>query len=169
MRHGICCPGHRYLLEVKAGQIIGAIEGLKIPLLRMPTVDEIAIEAGIPPIEAEHLVYKLAAQTGWFKPTPELIHNPRRQLGEVLVCAARIRQNFVTEDGKSEKFDYDEDAGIVEEAKRFLRDYPQLLPKLTDDGEKVNAWSQEALRFLGDNYVPEDRNIPYFGVASPRY
>jgi hypothetical protein len=161
-------PEHRYLLEVKAGQIIGAIERLKLLLLRMPTVDETAVEAGITPQEAVHLVYKLAAQTGWFNPTPELIHNARRQLGEVLVCAARIRQKFVTDYGKSEKFDYDEDAEIVEEAKRFLSDYPRLLPKLTVDGEKVIVWSQEALRFLGDNYVPEDRNNTIFWSCKPK-
>jgi hypothetical protein len=159
-------PKHRYLLEVDAGKIIGVIERLKHLLLRMPTVDEVAVEAGITPSEAEHLVYKLAAQTGWYNPTPEIIRDARVRLGEILVCAARIRQNFVAEDGKSEKFDYDEDARIVEDAKSFLKNYPHFLPKLTDDGE-VYSWNQETLKFLGDNYNPKDRREPYFGVASP--
>ncbi len=162
-------PNHRYLLEVDVGRIIGAIERMKLLLMRMPTVDEIAIEAGIVPSEAEHLVYKLASQTGWFNPTPEIIGKARARLGEVLVCAARIRQKCVAEDGKSEEFDYDEDSGIVEEAKRFLKDHPQLLPSLTEDCENVVAWSQEALRLLGDNYVPKERDRPYARVASPRY
>ena len=99
----------------------------------MPTVDEIAVEAGITPSEAEHLTYKLAAQTGWHNPTPEIIYATRVKLGEVLVCAARIRKKVVAEDGTSEKLDYSEDTGIVEEAKRFLKNYPQFLPKLTPD------------------------------------
>ncbi len=162
-------PNHRYLLEVDVGRIIGAIERMKLLLMRMPTVDEIAVEAGIVPSEAEHLVYKLASQTGWFNPTPEIIGKARARLGEVLVCAARIRQKRVAEDGKSEEFDYDEDAGIVEEAKRFLNDHPQLLPNLTEDGENVIVWSQEALRLLGDDYVPEGRDRSYVGVVSTGY
>ena len=161
-------PGHRYLFDVDAGRIIRTIERLKPLLLRMPTVDEIAVETGITPSEAEHLTYKLAAQAGWYNPTPEIIYAARVKLGEVLVCAARIRQKLVAEDGTSEKFDYAEDTGIVEEAKRFLKNYPQFLPKLTPDGE-VAKWNQEALRFLGDNYSSKDRNIPYFGVARPEH
>ncbi len=159
-------PNHRYLLEVDAGRITRAIERLKPLLMRMPTVDEIAIEAGITPSETEHIVYKLATQTGWYNPTQEIILKARTRLGEVLVCAARIRQQLVADDGKSEDFDYDEDARIVKEANFFLKDHPQLLPMLTDDGEKVDVWSQEALRFLGDNYTPQERNRPYLGIVS---
>ncbi|MCW4046133.1 MAG: hypothetical protein NWE99_01020 [Candidatus Bathyarchaeota archaeon] len=162
-------PGQEYLFDVDAARIIAAVERLKQVLLRMPTVDEIAVEAGITPTEAEQLAYKLATQTGWFNPAPELIRDARVKLGEALVCAARIRDKHVTEDGKSESFDYNDDAEIVKEAKRFLKDYPQLLPKLADDGDEVVSWSQEALRFLGENYTPESRNRPYVGVASPRY
>lgn len=158
-------PNHRYLLEVNDGRIVGAIERLKPLLLRMPTVDDIAIEIGIPPSETEPIVYKLASQTGWYNPTPEIILKTRIRLGETLVCAARIKQKLVSEDGKSEKFDYNEDAGIVEDAKRFLKNHPQLLPTLTADGEKVDAWNQEALRFLGDNYVPQDRSKPFLAVV----
>ena len=100
-------------------------------------------------------------------PTPELILNARARLGEVLVCAARIKQNLVAEDGKSENFDYDEEAGIVKEAKGFLKNNPQLLPILIADGDKVDVWSQEALRLLGDNYVPLDRLRPFL-VVVPR-
>jgi len=90
-----------------------AIEPL---LLCMPIVDDIAIEIGVPPSETEPVVYKLASQTGWYNPTPEIILKARVSLGEALVCAARIKQKLVAEDGQSEKFDYDEDAGIVEDA-----------------------------------------------------
>jgi hypothetical protein len=131
-------------------EIIAAIERLKVVLMRMPTVDEIAVEAGATPGEAEKLVYKLATQTGWFNPTPELIRNAREKLGEVLVCAARIRDKHVDENGKSEAFDYDEDAVILEEAKRFLTEYQSLLPKLTADGEGVVSWPSEALKFQGE-------------------
>ena len=130
-------PGHEYLLDVDAARIIAAIERLKPVLLRMPTTDEIAVEAGITPQEADKRAYKLATQTGWFKPAPKLIRDARVRLGEALVCAARIRDKYVAEDGKSETFDYDDDLGVVEEAKRLLRDKPQLLPKLSDDGDEV--------------------------------
>ena len=92
-----------------------------------------------------------------------------KNLGEVLVCAARIRDKFMAEDGKSESFDYDDNAGLVEAAKRFLKDYRHLLPKLANDGDYIASWNQEALKFLGENYVPEARNRPYLGVVSPRY
>jgi len=49
-----------------------------------------------------------------------------------LVCAARIRDGKVGDDGKSEDFDYDDELEIVEEAKRFLKEYPELLPKLNE-------------------------------------
>lgn len=159
-------PGQEYLLDVDAGRIIGAIDRLKAVLLRMPTVDEIAVEAGVVPGEAEKLAYKLATQTGWFNPKPELIRDARVKLGEALVCAARIRDKKVGEEGKSEAFDYDEDAVIVEEAKRFLRDYAGLLPKLTPDGEGVVSWSSEALKFLGEDYKPVERAIPFGAVVN---
>ncbi len=159
-------PGQEYLLDVDAARVIAAIERLKPVLLRMPTVDEIAVEAGITPQEAEKLAYKLATQTGWFNPSPELIRDARVRLGEALVCAARIRDKHVAEDGKSENFDYDDDHGVVEEAKRFLKDYPHLLPKLADDGGAVVFWSQEALRFLGENYVPKERQQPFLVVIN---
>jgi hypothetical protein len=161
-------PGQEYLLDVDASRIISAIERLKPVLLRMPTVDEIAVEAGITPLEAEKLAYKLATQTGWFNPTAELIRDAKVRLGEALVCAARIRDKHVAEDGKSENFDYDDEPLVVEEAKRLLREHPQLLPKLSDDGDEVISWSSEALRFLGEQYTPKDRRIPYLGIASPR-
>jgi hypothetical protein len=160
-------PGQEYLLDVDAARIIAIIERLKTVLLRMPTVDEIAVEAGITPHEAEKLAYKLATQTGWFNPTAELIRDVRIRLGEALVCAARIRDKLVAEDGKSETFDYDDEPWIVEEAKRFLREYPQLLPKLSNDGDEVASWSPEAFRFLGEQYTPKDRRTPYLGIATP--
>lgn len=153
-------PGQEYLLDVDAGRIIGAIDRLKVVLLRMPTVDEIAVEAGITPGEAEKLVYKLATQTGWFNPTPELIRDARVKLGEVLVCAARIRDNHVGEDGNSKVFNYKQDADIIEEAKRFLREYSHLLPSLTSNGEGVVSWPADGLKFLGENYEPEERTEP---------
>ena len=157
-------PGHRYLLEVDAGRVIGAIERLKPLLLRMPTKDELAVEIGITPVEAENLVYKLASQTGWYNPTSKLIADARFRLGEALVCAARMRDGYVTENGKSEDFNYEqeaEDANIVEDAKRFLNKNLPLLPILSKDGENVAGWSSEALRYLGDNYIPIDRSVPF--------
>jgi len=128
-------------------------------------VDEIAVETGITPEGAEKLAYKLAAQTGWFNPKPELIRDAREKLGEVLVCAARMRDGKVREDGKSEDFRYEDDIMVVEEAKRFLKTHPNLLPKLAEDGESVVSWSSEALKFLGEDYKPKERAEPHLWVV----
>jgi hypothetical protein len=157
-------PRQRYLVQVDAGRIIGATEHLKALLLRMPTVDEIAVEAGIPPQEATDLVYKLVDQTDWYNPTLKLIEEARVRLGEALVCAARIRDKHVAEDGTSEVFNYEKDAVIVEEANRFLKEHTLLLPKLSSDGEAVTKWPSEALQFLGENYVPIERPCPFFAA-----
>jgi thiamine pyrophosphate-dependent acetolactate synthase large subunit-like protein len=75
--------------------------------------------------------------------------------------AARIRDKQVDIDGSSKSFDYEEDTRIVEEAKRFLKEHPKLLPTLSKDGEKVLEWPSEALRYLGDSYIPKDRPIQF--------
>lgn len=160
-------PNHRYLLEVDAARIIGAIERLKPLLLRMPTVDEIAREVGITPKDAEPLVYKLTSETGWYNPTQQLIEDARVRLGETLICAARIKDHLVDENGESERFDYDkepEDATILDNAKHFLKEKPTLLPSLSKDGEQVVAWPSGAMGLLGDNYVAKDRIKPFFAV-----
>jgi hypothetical protein len=51
-------------------------------------------------------------------------------------------------------------AAVVEESKRFLKEHAYLLPKLSDDGDTDVSWPSEALRFLGENYTPEDRRRP---------
>ncbi|MDD3792991.1 MAG: hypothetical protein PHY74_07655 [Candidatus Bathyarchaeota archaeon] len=158
-------PDHRYLLEVDAQKIDGAIERLKPLLLRMPTVEEIAVEAGITPTEAEQLSYRFATQTGWYKPTRKLIEQTKTILGEALVCAARIRDRHVDENGKSKDFIYEqdlEDDNILKEAKRFLKDYPSLLPELSKDGDEVVEWPSNTLRLLGENYSPIGRQRPNF-------
>ena len=112
----------------------------------MPTIVELAVEVGITPAEAENLAYKLASKTVWYNPSEKLIENSKAKLGEVWVCAARIRDKQVDENGSSKSFDYEEDARIVEEANRFLKDHPKLLPTLSNDGENVIEWSSESLR-----------------------
>ena len=56
-------------------------------------------------------------------------------LGEVLVCAARMG------DGKPEDWHelYEDEDGpqIKKEAEWFLKKFPNMLPRLTEDGEKV--------------------------------
>ena len=158
-------PGQGYLLETDAVRVIAAIERLKVILMRPPTVDEIAVETGITPDGAEKLAYKLAAQTGWFNPKPELIRDSREKLGEVLVCAARMRDGKVGEDGESEDFNYDDDIGIIDEARRFLKEHVRLLPRLTGDGENVVSWPSEALKYLGEDYKPKERAKPHLWVV----
>jgi hypothetical protein len=155
-------PKHEYLLEVDAGRVVAAIERLWKILLRPPTVQEIAVETGITPQGAEKLAYKLADETGWFPPKPELVKDAAERLGEVLVCAARIR------DEKVSNFTYEDDPETMEKAKQFLKEHPEMLPKLDKYGEKVVYWPPEALKYLGKWYEPKDRIRPYFGVAYPK-
>jgi hypothetical protein len=159
-------PKHSHLLDVDASKFITAVKRLKSLLLRVPTTDELAVEVGITPGEAENLAYKLASKTGWYNPSEKLIENSKVKLGEVLVCAARIREKQVDMNGESECFDYKEDASIVQEAKRFLKDHPKLLPTLSKDGENVIEWPSESLRYLRDNYNPKDRSIPIFAAIN---
>ena len=160
-------PGQEYLFDVNEGRIIGAIDRLKSIISRMPTVDELALEVGIPPSEVEKIAYKLAAQTGWYNPTQKLIEDSKNKLGESLVCAARIRDKCIAENGNSNDFNYfEKDAVIIEEANRLLKEHPSLLPNLSDDGKAVISWPSETLRFLGENYVPENRDPPAFSFGS---
>jgi hypothetical protein len=156
-------PKHELPFEVDDSRIETAIERLKPLLFRVPTIDELAIEVGITPAEAQTLTYKLASKTGWYNPSDKLIETSKVTLGEVLVCAARIRDKHVELNGSSKSFDYQDDAHIVEEAKRFLNDYPKLPPTLSEDGEKVKVkgWSSEALRYLGYDYIPKDRSFQF--------
>jgi hypothetical protein len=154
-------PKHKLPFEVDDSRIATAIERLKPLLLRVPTIVELAVEVGITPAEAENLAYKLASKTDWYNPSEKLIENSKVKLGEVLVCAARIRDKQVDMNGGSKFFDYEEDDRIVEEAKRFLKDQPKLLPTLSNDGENVIEWPSESLRYLGDNYIPKDRPIQF--------
>ena len=160
-------PNNRYVLEVDTARIISAIERLNPLLLRMPTIEEIAREVAITPKEAEPLLYKLATQTGWYNPTEQLIKDAKVSLGEALVCAARIRDKHVDKNGKSKTFDYEKeptDNKVLEDAKRFLKEQPTLLPKLSKDGEQVTTWPYNTLQFLGENYTPIDRQEPFFAA-----
>ncbi len=151
-------PKHEYLLYVDLGKIAGAIERLKKILLRMPTVEEIAAETGIAPGDAEKITYKTADQTGWYKPAQELIESARAELGEILVCAARIRDKLITpKNGYSRYYKYENEEKLLEQANKFLKDHSNLLPQLSNDAAEVVSWPDEALKFLGTKYVPLDR------------
>ena len=157
--------GQEYLLDIDAGRVIAVVESLRGILFRPPTVTEIAIDTGITPENAEKLAYKYASQTGWFNPhtQPELIKEATEKLGEVLVCAARIRDGKVKENGDSEDFQYTNELEIIEEAKHFLKKYPRMLPKLTYDSEEheVFSWPNEAQKYIG-NYKHKNRNLGAF-------
>ncbi len=156
-------PEHEYLLNVDEGRMLSAMERLKKLLFRPATVDELAVETGLTPAVAEKLAYKLAAQTGWFNPSPELIAYAREKLGEVLVCAARIKQNVFSDADLNHI--YSDDAEIMIEAKRFLKEQPEMIPTLQPDqvyhpiGWRL-SWPDEALKYLGSPHKPKPRPIP---------
>jgi DNA-binding transcriptional ArsR family regulator len=142
--------------------VVQAINNWRSVAFRYPTVAEIANETGLKLEDAERIANKTKDKTGWFAPNEAIIERATEKLGEVLVCAARMRDGKVGEDGKSEDFDYKNDGEIVEEAKRFLKDYPEMLPKIVDDEV---YWPEKALKYLVRNYKPKDRGIPYVAVV----
>ena len=128
---------------------------------RYPTPMEIANETDLSPQEAEALARKTKDKTGWAMPNEGLIESAVEKLGEVLVCAARKR------DGTISNFDYKkypDDPEILEEAERFLKEHPEMLPKLTEDEEDVVSWPREALKYLGKIHKPKDRHITFVAV-----
>jgi len=145
--------------EVKVAETVKRLWQI---LFRPPTPKEIAVETGITPEVAEKLAYKTAKKTGWFHPSHELINERTGKLGEVLVCAARMR------DGKPDDWHelYKDEDGpqIKKEAERFLKKFPNILPQLTEDGEKV-WWPPEAIKRLGKEYEPKDRSSPKLWVV----
>jgi len=121
---------------------------------RYPTVDEVAADVGKIPEETKRLVYGTKAKTGWFPPTPEMVEEAREKLGEALVCAARMKE------GKPSNWAemYSDDPETVREGERFLKEHPEMLPKLSEDGMRVASWPTEASRYLGGDYQPKDRS-----------
>ena len=152
-----------YLLNVDEGRMLSAMERLKKFLFRPATVDELAVETGVTPSVAEKMAYKLAAQSGWFNPSPELIAHAREKLGEILVCAARIKENVFSDADLNHV--YRDDLEIIDEAKRFLKEHPEMIPCLKPD-ELFHAvawclsWPDEALKYLGRPHKPKIRPFP---------
>ena len=135
-------------------QAIEAVDRWQRVAYRYPTVEEVAAEVGMIPEETKRLVYETKAKTGWFPPTPEMVKEAREKLGEALVCAARIKE------GKPPNWTemYSDDPEIVKEGERFLKEHPEMLPKLSQDGIEVASWPLETLRYLGKDYQPKDRS-----------
>jgi hypothetical protein len=83
-------------------------------------------------------------------------------LGEVLVCAARMR------DGKPddwyELYEHEDGRHIKKEAERFLKKFPNMLPRLTEDGEKI-WWPPEAIKRLRKEFKSRDRSTPELWVV----
>ena len=144
--------------------VVNAVEKWKDIAFRYPTVVEIADETGMKLEDAEALAYKTKPETGWFKPNQGIIETAREKLGEVLVCAARIRDGWI-KDGKSEDFDYENDPEILEEAERVLKEHPKLVPKVSEDGMDVVSWPSAALKYLGEIYTPKKRTVPYVATV----
>jgi DNA-binding transcriptional ArsR family regulator len=133
--------------------VVEAIKRWKDIALRYPTIMEIANETGIKTEEAEQLTYKTKDKTGWSAPNDAIIESAGENLGEILVCAARIR------DVNLSNFNYRNDPEILKDAERFLKNHLEILPKLSDGGIDVSSWPPEALRYLRKNYRPKDRKV----------
>jgi len=126
---------------------------------------EIADEVNLSTEDAEAFARKTKDKTGWVTPNEGVKENASMMLGEALVCAARIRDIGLAK--LKENFDYDEDPEIIEKADFFLKQHPEMLPKLTEDEESI-SWPLEALKYLGKNYKPKNRHMPFIAVIPNR-
>jgi hypothetical protein len=122
----------------------------------------LALELAVVPAEAERLLYKYAKLNGWYHPTNRELGEARYLLGESLICASRIKDNHIADNGKSETFEYEEveDAIVLSTAKRFLKEHPTLLPTLSNNGREVTSWPAQTLRYLGGDYQPSKKHLP---------
>jgi hypothetical protein len=127
---------------------------------RYPLPSEIADETGLSPEQSEEIARDTRDKTGWFRPNSAILDHAAERFGEVLVCAARLRDRHVKEDGTSVDFNYGDEGDIVEDAKRFLKEHSEMLPKLSEDGVELVRWPTEALKYLRNNYQPRDRLEP---------
>jgi len=137
--------------------VVETVNKWKSLAFRYPTIQEIADETSIVSEEVMILAYKTKDKTGWSLPNEGIIASAREKLGEILVCAARIR------DGTISNFDYEkypDDPEILGEAERFLKKHPQMLPKLNEEEAGDVSWPEEALKYLGKGYEPKDRHKP---------
>jgi predicted transcriptional regulator len=123
---------------------------------RNPTIDEIAVDLGVTPEDAKKLTFKFGTQRGWFNPPQELINESKERLGEALTCAARLRDGEVTRNGQYNSYLSDENPQILEDANRFLKEHPEMVPKRTLDkkGNEVLIWPSETMKYVG-NYKPQ--------------
>jgi len=131
---------------------------------RDPTPMEIADETGLSPAKTETLARKTKDKTGWAMPNDAAKQGAAEKLGEVLICAARKRN------GTRSNFDYDkypDDPELLEEAERFLKERPEMLPQLLDDEEHL-SWPQDALKYLPMHHKPRDRHVATFFVVNSR-
>ena len=141
--------------------VVEAVNHWKSLAFRYPTIEEVAAEVAKTPEEARSLIYKTVDRTRWFPPNEGIVESAREMLGEVLVCASRMR------DEKPSDWEemYSDDPEILREAKRFLKDSPEMLPKLSENGMQVISWPTEALKYLGKEYRPKDRRTPSLRAA----
>ena len=96
-------------------------------------------------------------------PNEGVIESAREKLGEILVCAARIRDSGLSK--LKENFSYEEDVEIMEKADAFLKKHLELLPRLSENRMQVIVWPPEALKYLGKGYRPKDRSTPSLRAA----
>jgi hypothetical protein len=135
-------------------EVIKAVGWWHSVAYRYPAVDEVAADVGMVPEKTTRLVYGTKAETGWFPPTPEIVEDAREKLGEALVCAARMKE------GKPSNWRemYSGDPETAREKERFLKEHPEMLPKLSENGMQVASWPTQASKYLGKDHQPKDRS-----------
>ena len=112
---------HKHLLDVESGTTTEAIKKLKLELLRVPTVEEIARELCIVPEEAVKLAYRYGRDLGWHPPSEEEIQEAEEKRGRIITLASLMKEK---PDSPIVKDATPED---VESAKYLLKNHPELI------------------------------------------
>ena len=99
-------------------------------------------------------------------PNEGIIESARKKLGEILVCATRIRDLGLSK--LKENFSYEEDVEIMEKADAFLKKHPEMLPKLAKNEDDIASWPSEVLKYLGKGHKPKDRRKPHLAAVHRR-
>ena len=134
---------------------------------RDPDINEIANETSIPLQEVERIVFNLKGKINWKMPNESIKQNAANMLGEVLWCAAQIKEKKISDS------DYKNDPKILEQAERFLKEHPEMVPKFQILYDDLQYMKEPGFTDLLSSYIPRDISWPpealrYMGNKTPK-
>ena len=139
--------------EDAEGTVVKAINKWRQVAFRDPDVIEIANETSISPQDVESLRAKIKDKIGWKMPNEAIKQSAANMLGEVLWCAAQIKE-------KISDSDYKNDPEIFEQAERFLKEHPEMVPKFQILYDDLQNMKEPGFRDISLSYTPKDISWP---------